>query len=342
MDALDSPGTPSCVSSTAAAGAAAAAEDTSTAATHATSSGGGRCWPVAAILVAAAIVAGSFIAFTVLRTQYDAQIAAALSKKYWDEALILLCGIFSWWWLHDQYTPLTDAERRDEAMMRRSPTKKRPAVKAMSSSKFKVTTGFICCVLVLGSVLLLEMMVKVHVLDLRVHDRDGDGDVDVAELTHYLHGSCVQNGVCAVKDAWIKAYPEAASLSDAGIADEIVKAFDTDKDGDLDGADLARANAKLNALTTTDVDILAHDENNDGGVDVAELTASIVKHCGEMTNTADGQKLCLKQLWATQHPEHALLGDAAVAKAIVAAFDADGDGDIDGDELHRANTALKA
>ena len=131
-DEEDSPGTPSGASSTAAAVAAAAAKDASPAATPAPSSGGGGFWPVAAIIVVTAMVAVGGIAQIVLRTQYDgiAQIAAALGEEYWDEALILLCGMLSWWWLHDKYTPLTDAERR----VRRSPTKNRPAAKATSSS----------------------------------------------------------------------------------------------------------------------------------------------------------------------------------------------------------------
>ena len=141
MDAEeDAPGTPSGASSTAAAVAAAAAKDASPAATPAPSSGGGVFWPFAAIIVVTAMVAAGGIAQIVLRTQvtryinptleYDGTLTAALLKEYWNEALILLCGMLSWWWLHDKYTPLTDAERR----VRRSPTKNRPAAKATSSS----------------------------------------------------------------------------------------------------------------------------------------------------------------------------------------------------------------
>jgi len=61
-----------------------------------------------------------------------------------------------------------------------------------------------------------------------------------------------------------------------------------------------------------------------------------------MTKTAVSNKRCLRELWTSQHPKDASLGDADVAAAIVAAFDADGDGDIEGDELQRANAKINA
>ena len=40
--------------------------------------------------------------------------------------------------------------------------------------------------------------------------------------------------------------------------------------------------------------------------------------------------------WVQAHPEHALHDNVAIAVAIIATFDTDGDGDIDGEELDRA------
>ena len=202
----------------------------------------------------------------------------------------------------------------------------------------------------------LTALATTTVITLLVHDHDNDGDVDVAELTKTIGQHCDAESQTCLKNIWFATHPEdkAAKLDDAAVATKIVAEFDADKDGDLDGAELRRANAQFNVRFDKHgnlahsrwvvdwVDLLAHDDNNDKKVDASELTASIVKHCGEMTKTAVSNKKCLRELWTSQHPKDASLGDADVAAAIVAAFDADGDGDIEGDELQRANAKINA
>ena len=66
--------------------------------------------------------------------------------------------------------------------------------------------------------------------------------------------------------------------------------------------------------------ITAFDEDGDGSISTDELIAAI-------------ERMGLREMWLTTHAQDAELDDAALARAILAEYDADGSGELDGEEV---------
>ena len=145
-------------------------------------------------------------------------------------------------------------------------------------------------------------------ITLLVHDHDNDGDVDVAELTSTIGQHCDAESQTCLKDIWFAAHPDdkAAMLDDAAVAKKIIEEFDTDKDGDLGGEELIRANAQFNVRfdkhgnvarpswvvdwVDTGVSTLEGVTNSSGAVHFRKLCTKHVVTAG--ASTEDAQEAC--------------------------------------------------